>query len=108
MSPRTAQVRIHVDADVLGLGKILADLRNDVTYSASPDLATVTVDHAAGADAAMTPCPARQPPETRTFLLACQSSRAVRSPVQGGQSSSRAGQRHDRIVVHGLKRPWCP
>lgn len=83
MSPRTAQVRIHVDADadadVLGLGKILADLRNDVTYSASPDLATVTVDHAAGADAAMTPGPARQPPETRTFLLACQSSRAVRS-----------------------------
>ena len=108
MSPRTAQVRIHVHADVLGLGKILADLRNDVTYSASPDLATVTVDHAAGADAATTPGPARQPPETRTFLLACQSSRAVRSPVQGGQSSSRAGQRHDRIVVHGLKRPWCP
>ena len=32
MSPRAAQVRIYVDADVLGLGKILAGLRSDVTY----------------------------------------------------------------------------
>jgi hypothetical protein len=31
MSPRAAQVRSYVDADVLGLGKILASLRNDVT-----------------------------------------------------------------------------
>jgi hypothetical protein len=32
MSPRAAQVRIYVDADVLGLGKVLASLRSDVTY----------------------------------------------------------------------------
>lgn len=31
MSSRTAQVRFYVDADVLGLGKILASLRNDLT-----------------------------------------------------------------------------
>jgi hypothetical protein len=36
MSPRAAQVRIYVDADVLGLGKILAGLRNDVTYPGDP------------------------------------------------------------------------
>jgi PIN like domain len=36
MSPRAAQVRIYVDADVLGLGKILASLRNDVTYPGDP------------------------------------------------------------------------
>jgi hypothetical protein len=34
MNPRAAQVRIYVDADLLGLGKILAGLRNDVTYPA--------------------------------------------------------------------------
>jgi hypothetical protein len=32
MTPRAALIRIYVDADVLGLGKILAGLRNDVTY----------------------------------------------------------------------------
>jgi hypothetical protein len=32
MSPRPAQVRFYVDADVLGLGKLLAQLREDVTY----------------------------------------------------------------------------
>ena len=32
MSPRAAQVRFYVDADILGLGKILGSLRNDVTY----------------------------------------------------------------------------
>jgi PIN like domain len=32
MSPRPAQVRFYVDADVLGLGKLLAGLREDVTY----------------------------------------------------------------------------
>jgi hypothetical protein len=32
MNLRAAQVRIYVDADILGLGKILASLRNDVTY----------------------------------------------------------------------------
>jgi len=36
MSPRAAQVRIYVDADVLGLGKILASLRSDVTYPGDP------------------------------------------------------------------------
>ena len=36
MSLRAAQVRIYVDADMLGLGKILASLRNDVTYPGDP------------------------------------------------------------------------
>ncbi len=36
MSLRAAQARICVDADVLGLGKILASLRNDVTYPGDP------------------------------------------------------------------------
>lgn len=36
MSPRTAQVRFYVDADILGLGKILGGLRNDVTYPGDP------------------------------------------------------------------------
>jgi hypothetical protein len=37
MSLRAAQVRIYVDADMLGLGKILASLRNDVTYPGGPE-----------------------------------------------------------------------
>jgi len=36
MTPRAAQVRIYVDADVLGLGKILAGLRSDMTYPGDP------------------------------------------------------------------------
>ena len=32
MSLRAAQVRFYVDADLLGLGKILGGLRNDLTY----------------------------------------------------------------------------
>jgi hypothetical protein len=36
MNLRAAQVRIYVDADLLGLGKILASLRNDVTYPSDP------------------------------------------------------------------------
>ena len=36
MNLRAAQVRIYLDADVLGLGKILAGLRNDVTYLGDP------------------------------------------------------------------------
>jgi hypothetical protein len=36
MSLRAAQVRIYVDADILGLGRILAGLRNDVTYPGDP------------------------------------------------------------------------
>lgn len=33
---RQATVRFYVDADVLGLGKLLAGLRNDVTYPGDP------------------------------------------------------------------------
>jgi hypothetical protein len=36
MNLRAAQVRIYIDADMLGLGKILAGLRNDVTYPGDP------------------------------------------------------------------------
>jgi hypothetical protein len=36
MSLRAAQVRIYVDADMLGLGKILGGLRNDVTFPGDP------------------------------------------------------------------------
>ena len=36
MTPRAAQVRFYVDADVLGLGKILAGLPSDVTYPRHP------------------------------------------------------------------------
>ena len=36
MNLRAAQVRIYADADMLGLGKILASLRNDVTYPGDP------------------------------------------------------------------------
>lgn len=36
MSLRAAQVRIYVGADILGLGRILAGLRNDVTYLGDP------------------------------------------------------------------------
>ena len=36
MSPRAAQVRFYIDADILGLGKILGSLRNDVTYPGDP------------------------------------------------------------------------
>jgi hypothetical protein len=36
MSLRAAQVRFYVDADLLGLGKILGSLRNDVTYPGDP------------------------------------------------------------------------
>ena len=36
MSVRAAQVRFYTDADILGLGKILGSLRNDVTYPGDP------------------------------------------------------------------------
>jgi PIN like domain len=36
MSLRAAQARMYVDADMLGLGKILAGLRDDVTYPGGP------------------------------------------------------------------------
>ena len=32
----TAQVRLYVDADLLGLGELLAGLRNEVTYPGDP------------------------------------------------------------------------
>jgi hypothetical protein len=33
---RAAQVRIYIDADILGFGKVIAALRNDVTYPGDP------------------------------------------------------------------------
>ena len=36
MSLRAAQVRFYVDADILGLGKILGNLRNDITFPGDP------------------------------------------------------------------------
>lgn len=33
---RTAQVRYYVDADLLGLAKILVTIRSDVTYPSDP------------------------------------------------------------------------
>ena len=53
MSPRAAQVRFYVDADILGLGKILASLRNDVTYPGDPG-AVIYKRHRA-------PCPIASP-----------------------------------------------
>jgi len=53
MSPRAAQVRIYVDADLLGLGKILAGLRNDVTHPGDPG----TVIH----KRQRAPCPHHEP-----------------------------------------------
>ena len=53
MSPRAAQVRFYVDADILGLGKILGSLRNDVTYPGDPG-AVIHKRHRA-------PCPIASP-----------------------------------------------
>jgi hypothetical protein len=53
MSPRAAQVRIYVDADILGLGRILGSLRNDVTYPGDPG----AVIHKRQRE----PCPHREP-----------------------------------------------
>jgi hypothetical protein len=36
VTSRTAVVRIYIDADIRGLGLILGDLRNDVTYPGDP------------------------------------------------------------------------
>jgi hypothetical protein len=36
MTPRATPVRFYVDADVLGLGKLLAGLRNDPTHPGDP------------------------------------------------------------------------
>ena len=36
MNPRAAHVRFYVDADILGLGKILGSFRSDVTYPGDP------------------------------------------------------------------------
>ena len=53
MSPRAAQVRIYVDADVLGPGKILAGLRSDVTYPGDPGAVIYKRERA--------PCPVTSP-----------------------------------------------
>jgi PIN like domain len=58
MSPRAAQVRFYVDADILGLGKILGNLRNDVTYPGDPG----TVIHRRQ----RAPCPITSPAELDT------------------------------------------
>ena len=39
MSLRAAQVRFYVDADILGLGKILGSPPKDVTYPGDPEAA---------------------------------------------------------------------
>jgi hypothetical protein len=53
MNLRAAQVRIYVDADLLGLGKILTDHRNDVTYPGDPGAVIHKRQRA--------PCPPRAP-----------------------------------------------
>jgi hypothetical protein len=53
MSLRAAQVRFYVDADVLGLGKILAGLRSDLTYQATPAPSSTSGSRA--------PCPITSP-----------------------------------------------
>jgi hypothetical protein len=40
MTVRSAEVRFYVDADVRGLGIVLAGLRNDVTYPGDRALST--------------------------------------------------------------------
>lgn len=37
-TPRPAAVRFYCDADILGLAKVLAELRNDVTYPGDPGI----------------------------------------------------------------------
>lgn len=36
MTPRTAQVRIYIDADIRGLGLVVGALRNDITFPGDP------------------------------------------------------------------------
>ena len=36
MSPRAAQVRFYVDADILGLGKFLGGFRDNITHPGDP------------------------------------------------------------------------
>ena len=36
MTGRAAKVRFYVDADIIGFGKVIAGLRNDVTYPGDP------------------------------------------------------------------------
>jgi hypothetical protein len=36
VTARPAAVRFYIDADLLGLGKLLGTLRNDVTYPGDP------------------------------------------------------------------------
>src|ERR1017187_2367381 len=53
MNLRAAQARFYVDADILGLGKVLGSLRNDVTYPGDPG-AVIHKRHRA-------PCPIASP-----------------------------------------------
>jgi hypothetical protein len=69
MNLRSAQVRVYVDADLLGLGKLLAGLRDDVTYRGDPGAVIHKRQRA--------PCPSRAPTcLTRT--------RYRRSPLEAG------------------------
>ncbi len=61
MSPRAAQVHIYVDADVLGLGKILAGLRSDVTYPGDPGAVIHKRQRA--------PCPITSPDVLDTYWI---------------------------------------
>ena len=36
MTPGESVVRFYIDADILGLAKVLAELRNDITYPGDP------------------------------------------------------------------------
>jgi hypothetical protein len=36
VTPRAAEVRIYIDADILGFGQVIAALRSDVTYPGDP------------------------------------------------------------------------
>jgi hypothetical protein len=36
-SPKPADVRFYFDADILGLAKVIADLRSDATYPGAPE-----------------------------------------------------------------------
>src|SRR6185437_8642672 len=77
MSPRAAQVRIYVDADVLGLGKLLAGLRSDVTYPGDPGAVIHKRQRA--------PCPITSPDVLDTDWIpqvAASSTRTARSAVR--------------------------
>jgi len=80
MTPRAAQVRIYVDADVLGLGKILAGLRNDVTYPGDPGAVIHKRERA--------PCPIISPDVLDTDWIWWPSTSATRRPNGASSESS--------------------